>query len=110
MQSLLEAAHEGDLQTGAALLMHGADVNFAEATNGHTPLIAASNGGQAVFAHFLLLNNARKDATDVEGSSALHHAVTACDYGTVCVLIKGRAQTDLVNLANKVRERERERE
>merc|ERR1719326_25466 len=31
--SLLEAAHEGDLQTGAALLMHGADVNFAEATN-----------------------------------------------------------------------------
>ncbi|EGD74332.1 hypothetical protein PTSG_06342 [Salpingoeca rosetta] len=99
--SLLEAAHEGDVRLGFSLLMHGANINFAEAERGHTPLIAASRGGQAIFAHFLLLNNAKQDVVDAQGNTALHHAVLAADYPTVCVLIKGRVPTDQVNSDNK---------
>lgn len=88
IKALLEAAAEGDIQQGRGLLTYGAEINFAEAENGHTPMIAACSNAQPVMAHFLLLNNAIKDQADMDGNTPLHHAVQSKDFPTVCVLIK----------------------
>eukprot|EP00056_Hartaetosiga_gracilis_P008583 m.123190 g.123190 ORF g.123190 m.123190 type:complete len:93 (+) comp12943_c0_seq12:1587-1865(+) len=59
----------------------------------------------ATMAHFLLLNNASRDACDNHDNTVLHVAASKGDFSTVCVLVKFGIDVKSVNEDGKVGKR-----
>jgi uncharacterized protein len=72
---LLFATQQGDIETVAALLSAGANVDETVPNSGLTPLMIAATGGYVEVTELLLNMSANTDAVDSNGTTALHQAV-----------------------------------
>lgn len=67
------ACVNGHILTVDILLQHGISINTTD-SRGCTPLILATQYGQATLVGYLIGKGARKDFTDADGDNALHWA------------------------------------
>lgn len=67
------ACVNGHILTVDLLVQHGVSINTTD-SRGCTPLILATQYGQAMLVGYLIGKGARKDFTDVDGDNALHWA------------------------------------
>lgn len=103
-QQLLDAAAGGDFDGIYRLLLQGAAVNFQEPSrhNGRTALMLAICGCHHNCTQLLLLNNADRNLTDLDGRTSLMLAAEHDAFVCACLLLKGRPQVAAVDLRGAV--------
>ncbi len=90
VETLVNAAHNGDLAAVKKLIAAGANVNARNA-NGERPLHSASRKGHEVIAAKLIAAGAHVNAADVNGETPLHMASRKGYEGIVAKLIAAGA-------------------
>jgi ankyrin repeat protein len=90
----MTACHRGSLKDARALIEAGADVEKGDAEN-FRPLMCAAVEGRTEIIGLLLQRDARVDATDEYGRTALSWAVTKGDFdGSAKALIESGADVN----------------
>lgn len=99
---LYEAASTCELKVMALALAADASVNWQnQLEKGRSALYQAIRSETMTACEFLLLNGAKCNTTDAEGSTALHHATRIANTGQVCLLLKRGAELSSVNAAEE---------
>lgn len=96
--ALHRAAGNGSIETAAALLKRGADVNVRDNNTNATPLYWAAAAGQTDMARFLLERGAELNAQDVDGYTPLDAATDAQAEDTLLLLLqRGAVSGEMLN-------------
>ena len=82
------AAQEGHTELVSALIRLGADVNAADKNSGYMPMHYAAASGHGSVVSTLIKGGGQKDATSLQGNTALHRAAWNGRTDTVELLIK----------------------
>jgi hypothetical protein len=91
--SLLHSAASGHKRnTAEILLAHGANVNAASTTSGHTPLHVAALGGDQEMAALLLSKGADRTLKNKDGKTPLDLAAEN-GHAEIVALLQGRANS-----------------
>ncbi len=96
--ALTVAATLNDSRPLRAMIAAGADINHA--SNGQTPLLAATRDsyyGRPEIVMSLLANGADLKARDGDGCSALHHAALSVDPSVAVMLLDAGADIDVLD-------------
>ncbi len=96
--ALTVAATLHDSRPLRAMIAAGADINHA--SNGQTPLLAATRDsyyGRPEIVMSLLANGADLKVRDADGCTALHHAALSVDPGVAVMLIDAGADIDALD-------------
>lgn len=96
--ALTIAATLHDSRPLRAMIAAGADINHA--SNGHTPLLAATRDsyyGRPEIVMSLLANGADLKVRDADGGSALHHAALTVDPSVAVMLLDAGADIDALD-------------
>eukprot|EP01096_Ripella_sp_DP13-Kostka_P009116 TRINITY_DN3455_c0_g1_i1.p1 TRINITY_DN3455_c0_g1~~TRINITY_DN3455_c0_g1_i1.p1 ORF type:complete len:883 (+),score=333.27 TRINITY_DN3455_c0_g1_i1:52-2700(+) len=91
------SAESGDLKMIVALIAHGMNINYQNASN-MTALQVACSAGQLTAACLLVQNGAETNTQDANGWTALHHAVSHNHVECAVLLLRHGA---LLNIKDK---------
>lgn len=95
---LYEASAQSDLKLMSYALASGASVNWHNPIDQRrTPLFQAVSKGTMTACEYLLLNGAKCNLQDENGSTPLHFATRNSNVGQVCLLLKRGADPSIAN-------------